>query len=113
MKDLTPLLNVVLDPQGNVLVFGYVSNAFGSTDFMPAKHSPAGDTLVRGSLSLSRSGHDSDSRSGIESCLHLLDVAGRKVLELHSGENDVTSLTPGVYFVSGIAVTRQRLVVPR
>jgi len=29
----------------------------------------------------------------------LLDVSGRKVLELHPGANDVRALAPGVYFV--------------
>ncbi len=29
----------------------------------------------------------------------LLDIGGRKVLDLHPGANDVRSLAPGVYFV--------------
>jgi hypothetical protein len=29
----------------------------------------------------------------------LLDAAGRKVMELHTGANDVSRLAPGVYFV--------------
>jgi hypothetical protein len=29
----------------------------------------------------------------------LLDISGRKVLELRSGPNDVSRLAPGVYFV--------------
>jgi hypothetical protein len=29
----------------------------------------------------------------------LLDVSGRKVLDLHPGANDVRALAPGVYFV--------------
>jgi len=35
----------------------------------------------------------------------LLDISGRKVLDLHPGANDVRSLAPGVYFV------RERLAV--
>ena len=31
----------------------------------------------------------------------LLDAAGRKVLGLKAGENDVSGLAPGVYFVRG------------
>jgi YVTN family beta-propeller protein len=31
----------------------------------------------------------------------LLDISGRKVLDLHSGANDVSRLAPGVYFVRG------------
>ena len=30
---------------------------------------------------------------------HLLDISGRKVLDLRPGANDVSRLTPGVYFV--------------
>jgi len=29
----------------------------------------------------------------------LMDVSGRKVLDLHAGANDVRALAPGVYFV--------------
>jgi hypothetical protein len=58
-------------------------------------------TIVRGVLELKRLGHDTDSRSGIGSCpAHLLDIAGRKLLDLHAGANDVSRLAPGVYFVS-------------
>ena len=39
----------------------------------------------------------------------LLDIAGRKVLDLQAGANDVHSLAPGVYFVR--AVSRQPLAV--
>lgn len=30
-----------------------------------------------------------------------LDISGRMVLDLHSGANDVSRLSPGVYFVRG------------
>jgi len=43
----------------------------------------------------------------------LLDAAGRNVLELRAGENDVRSLAPGVYFVSGVAPAVRRVVVTR
>jgi aminopeptidase N len=57
-------------------------------------------TIVRGVLELGRLGHDTDSRSGIGSCpAHLLDIAGRKVMALQPGANDVSRLAPGVYFV--------------
>jgi hypothetical protein len=29
----------------------------------------------------------------------LLDISGREMLDLHSGANDVSRLSPGVYFV--------------
>ena len=31
----------------------------------------------------------------------LLDISGRKVLDLRHGANDVRALAPGVYFVRG------------
>jgi YVTN family beta-propeller protein len=60
-----------------------------------------GPTVVSGVLELGRLGHDTDSRSGIGSCpAHLLDISGRKVLDLKTGPNDVSRLAPGIYFVS-------------
>uniref|UniRef100_A0A7C4GCR9 T9SS type A sorting domain-containing protein n=1 Tax=candidate division WOR-3 bacterium TaxID=2052148 RepID=A0A7C4GCR9_UNCW3 len=37
--------------------------------------------------------------SGLQSATVLLDAAGRKVMELRAGPNDVRHLSPGVYFV--------------
>jgi hypothetical protein len=51
-----------------------------------------GTTVVRGVLLLPRSLDPSISRS-------LLDISGRKVLNLVPGANDVSRLAPGVYFV--------------
>ena len=62
-------------------------------------------TIVRGVLFLGAgqaSGHDPNSPSGIGSCPCkpvLLDISGRKVLDLVPGANDVSALAPGVYFV--------------
>ena len=50
-------------------------------------------TIARGDLHLSASG----VKRGASSVL--LDAAGRKVMELHAGANDVRRLAPGVYFV--------------
>jgi len=33
----------------------------------------------------------------------LLDISGRKVLDLHPGANDVSGLCPGVYFVRAVS----------
>ena len=51
-------------------------------------------TVVRGVLFL-------PSASGVkrEASSVLLDISGRKVLDLHFGANDVRALAPGVYFV--------------
>jgi hypothetical protein len=58
-----------------------------------------GATVVRGVLLLPRSLDPSIPRS-------LLDISGRKVLVLKPGANDISRLSPGVYFVreaSGVA----------
>ncbi len=53
----------------------------------------AGATVVRGVLFLPPA-----VLSGLStSCL--LDISGRKVMNLHAGANDVRGLAPGVYFV--------------
>jgi hypothetical protein len=49
--------------------------------------------VVRGVLYLPEA-PDRKARS-----LSLLDTAGRKVLDLHPGPNDVRSLAPGVYLL--------------
>jgi YVTN family beta-propeller protein len=66
-----------------------IEEGFGlqAASFRPAP------TIVRGVLYLPE--HTSSSPS--TSCL--LDVSGRKVLDLHTGANDVRALAPGVYFV--------------
>jgi hypothetical protein len=57
-----------------------------------ASHKPQA-TVVRGAL-LPEQGSSS-------SCL--LDIGGRKVMELHAGANDVSRLAPGVYFVRAVS----------
>jgi hypothetical protein len=54
-----------------------------------------GPTIVRGVLVLGAAG----SRQQTAERTELLDAAGRKIAELHSGANDVSALSPGVYFV--------------
>jgi len=61
-------------------------------------------SVVRGVLRLTRDmtrlGHDPDSPDGIGSCpALLLDVTGRRVMDLQLGENDIRTLAPGVYLV--------------
>jgi hypothetical protein len=59
----------------------------------------AGATIVRGVLFLG-AGHDPNVRhSGSCPKPALLDVSGRKVLDLHPNANNVSRLSPGVYFV--------------
>jgi hypothetical protein len=56
--------------------------------------SPFGSPIVRGVLSAPASGVARQASSA------LLDISGRKVLDLHAGANDVSRLAPGVYLVS-------------
>jgi len=58
-----------------------------------------GATIVRGVLLLDAA----DSRQNTGDRADLLDIAGRKVLDLRPGLNDVSRLAPGVYFVQGTA----------
>ena len=63
-------------------------------------------TVVRGTLFLpavSRVGHSASSV--------LLDINGRKVMDLRPGANDVRALVPGVYFVREAAAQAVRKVV--
>jgi DNA-binding beta-propeller fold protein YncE len=52
-------------------------------------------TVVKGVLVLGAA----DSRQNAEYRAGLMDISGRKVLDLHAGANDVRGLAPGVYFV--------------
>jgi len=54
-------------------------------------------TVVRGALNLGV-----DSRQQSADRAELVDIAGRKVLELRTGANDVRPLAPGVYFVMSL-----------
>jgi hypothetical protein len=56
-------------------------------------------TIVRGVLLLPRDMTETSDVSDRVPRLPLLDISGRKVLDLHAGANDVRSLAPGVYFV--------------
>jgi hypothetical protein len=72
---------------------------------------PAGPTIVRGFLSLQ------SAIWYLQSGIVLLDVTGRKVMDLLPGENDVRHLSPGVYFLrsadSGERPAVRKVVVQR
>jgi len=66
-------------------------------------------TVVVGVLSL-----QVDSRQHTAYRAELLDISGRKVLDLHPGANDVSRLAPGVYFVRGPSTAGvQRVILAR
>jgi hypothetical protein len=54
-------------------------------------------TIVRGGLLFEPA--DGEGRMAAGS---LLDISGRKVLDLYPGANDVRNLAPGVYFVMSV-----------
>jgi len=67
-------------------------------------------TVVRGVLVLGAV----DSRQNAVDRAELLDAAGRRVLDLHNGANDVRVLAPGVYFVRDVgAAGAEKVVVQR
>jgi photosystem II stability/assembly factor-like uncharacterized protein len=76
----------------------------------------AGPTVVRGVLVLGAAG----SRQNTGHRAELLDITGRKSLDLHAGANDVSGLAPGVYFfreqgpgVQGFQGSSVKVVVAR
>lgn len=77
-----------------------------------------GPTLVRGVLYLLPSPFPLPRGEGQEAReWNLLDIAGRKVLDLVPGPNDVSGIAPGVYFIHSNTDNRQaemtKLVVTR
>ncbi|HTW92052.1 MAG TPA: hypothetical protein VMH22_10130 [bacterium] len=64
-------------------------------DSRQLRKTTSGATVIHGVLVLGAV----DSRQQTVDRTELLDAAGRKVAELHTGTNDVSRLSPGVYFV--------------
>jgi len=81
--DAGTVLYVIRDT--SVAIAEPVGSDVGSTRVVAA--------IVRGSLLLPA------HNEGRETNGELLDISGRKVLDLHPGPNDVSRLAPGVYFV--------------
>jgi hypothetical protein len=65
--------------------------------------SNSGPTIVRGTLFLPRDMTELPGNSDRVPRPVLLDISGRKVLELQPGANDVSHLSPGVYFFRATA----------
>jgi len=64
-----------------------------------------GPTVIRGVLNLQPAIYN------LQSEIVLLSGDGRKVLDLHSGSNDVRAMAPGVYFVHSSLDNRQSNIV--
>jgi photosystem II stability/assembly factor-like uncharacterized protein len=65
----------------------------------PRLRPATGPTIVRGVLFL----QGDCPRTGTVPKTVLLDISGRKVLDLHAGANDLRMLAPGVYFIRATA----------
>jgi hypothetical protein len=112
---------LTIGPESSVYAGGRAGSESSSWDYLTLKYGAAGavtearsaevrmpnggPTIVRGVL-----------RLAIDECrvsnTDLLDIAGRMVLELKSGANDVSRLSPGIYFVrepSTIGVERSAI----
>jgi YVTN family beta-propeller protein len=70
-----------------------------------------GATIVRGVLELPRDITELPGNSDRVPGPTLLDISGRRVLDLHPGANDVRHLAPGVYFVREAQAIRKVLVM--
>jgi YVTN family beta-propeller protein len=71
-------------------------------------------TIVRGVLVLPGLGTRSGlSNNPVMSRAALLDISGRKVLDLCAGANDVSRLVPGVYFVRDSEHAARRVILAR
>ena len=82
---------------GNPEVYAvYRVNAFPGIEEeagRPAVRTKTLQTIIRGVLMMEDRGPGTGDRAA------LLDIAGREVLDLRPGANDVSRLAPGVYFV--------------
>jgi hypothetical protein len=100
------------DSAGNVYLTGYTNSRDSTRRWITMRYPPSGvrvqeretaesvqqpaslgSTIIRGILNLQPSVYN------LQSEIVLLDISGRKVLDLKPGANDVRSLAPGVYFV--------------
>jgi hypothetical protein len=73
----------------------------------PARSVTPGATIIRGVLRMEDRGQKTGDRA------ELLNAAGRKVMELRPGANDVRALAPGVYFVRETQAQVQAQVVQK
>jgi DNA-binding beta-propeller fold protein YncE len=78
-----------------ILVYSDVPPGVQEMPNAEVRMASAGPTVVRGVLVLGAV----DSRQHTAYKAELLDVGGRKVMELKPGANDVRDLPPGVYFI--------------
>jgi hypothetical protein len=87
-------------------IWGMMNPALGieGEGKVEVKRAKNGATIVRGVLFLPRS-------LGPSTPAGLLDISGRKVMDLKPGANDVRTLAPGVYFVREVEAQAQAQAV--
>ncbi|HTW92617.1 MAG TPA: hypothetical protein VMH22_13050 [bacterium] len=81
---------------GDYIRFGFLQTGVEELKDRGLSNVKVGTTIARGLLFLPPS-------SGVErpASSALLDISGRRVLDLHPGANDVGRLSPGIYFLRG------------
>jgi len=108
---------IVLEGNANhdtVRQFFWVRPGVGVAEQRPLPRAAAGASIIRGTLWLPRLGTRSElpGRNSVMSLsAALLDAAGREVMGLLPGANDVRLLAPGVYHVRRGRVTTRLLVL--
>ena len=93
-------------------VWGRLGNVPGVAEASGQETKPvaSGASIVRGVLVLGAVG----SRQNAGYRAELLDISGRKAMNLQRGANDVSRLAPGVYFVRDAqAQTVRKIVIQR
>jgi DNA-binding beta-propeller fold protein YncE len=100
--NLPPIGSIAMSPEQRriyvgcsdlILVYSDVPPGVGETPSVEVRETKVGPTVVRSVLHLPAS----DFERGTP--IVLMDVSGRKVLDLRPGPNDVRTVAPGVYFV--------------
>lgn len=92
-------LSITPDPDNWVLDSSFVTG-IEETPSAELRTTDVGPTIVRGVLFLPRDMTELPGNSDRVPRSSLLDIAGRKVLDLRPGPNDISRLAPGVYFVT-------------
>ncbi len=95
--------SITIDPDNWVLDSAYVTHTGIAEEAMNDERETmnAGPSILRGVLNLQSAIYN------LQSEIALLDISGRKVLDLRAGPNDISRLAPGVYFVHSSIVGRQ------
>jgi hypothetical protein len=80
-------------PKGLYFDAPWITTSIAEQRGQGRRGTPSATTIVRGVLFIETRGEKREARS------ELLDVSGRKVLDLQPGANDVSRLSTGAYFV--------------